>query len=81
MLETSDGEPVMLGWPEGYSVDGEGDDAVILDSDGQQIAGVGDDVRLGGGPISATELTAEVGSDLPERCRTDHSFAVASVIE
>jgi hypothetical protein len=79
MLETSDGEIIMLGWPDGYSVEGGTDDAVISDPDGEQVAAVGEEIRLGGGPISASDLENDDGA-LPNECETEHAFAVAAVM-
>lgn len=54
-------------WPAGYALEAEGDALLILDETGVIVARVGEQVELGGGPLS-DEAAAEVVDQLPEQC-------------
>jgi hypothetical protein len=78
MLLPEGGEALMLGWPDDWSVTLDGDD--LVDGDGKVLASVGDDLSLGGGPTSGSDLSSARGDEtIPEDCASRNAFAVASI--
>ena len=62
----TDGAPVALVWPEGYTVSGDADSFEILDAEGEVVALSGAALDIGGGGVSSTE-DAWVGLDCATR--------------
>lgn len=55
-------------WPNGYSLDMEGDEIKILDEDGQVVARVGDNISVAGGEDGWISCCIVLGRLLPFNC-------------
>ena len=62
-------------WPHGFSLRTEGEEIQVIDSNGQVVARVGDEIYVGGGEVAipeeeAKELVEEsiIGQPLPDNC-------------
>jgi hypothetical protein len=55
-------------WPKGYYMEKEGDEIMILDEDGQVVAGVGDTISAAGGEMRNICNLWLIGVFLPLAC-------------
>lgn len=65
----------LLIWPHGFSLRTEGEEILIIDSNGQVFARVGDEIYVGGGEVAIPEEEAKefieesiTGQPLPDNC-------------
>ena len=65
----SGGRSTYVVWPEGYALVDRGGRTVLIDPVGREVAGLGEDVSLGGGFLSARHIEGSVHGGLPDPCR------------
>jgi len=70
----------LLIWPHGFSLHIEGKEIHVIDSDGQLVARVGDQIKVGGGEAPAEKVEEYTGKSLPDN-RTGPYWIVSEVIE
>jgi hypothetical protein len=64
------GDATYIVWPQGYALVDRGDREVLIDPIGNEIAELGDEVRLGGGFVYLDHLQDAVIGGIPDECRT-----------
>jgi hypothetical protein len=79
MVKNAPSELQMLAWPTGFTTQGNGTSARVINDRGRDVAAIGDRIHLGGGPIPARLIRTAGGQSLPSACVIDHAFAVDSV--
>jgi hypothetical protein len=66
---TTEGSSELIIWPEGYSLNMEGDEIQIFDEDGQVVARVGDTISAAGGEMGWINVLWVKGGFLPFNCQ------------
>jgi hypothetical protein len=66
---TTEGSSELIIWPEGYSLNMEGDEIQILDEDGQVVARAGDTISAAGGEMGWINVLWVKGGFLPFNCQ------------
>lgn len=75
MRNAGDGPDYLLVWPANFEMSAEGGEVKLLGGEGKVMARVGDEIRIGGAGISASEASFESEEEMgrhfgvPEACR------------
>ncbi len=77
-MQDSDNSNYLLIWPQGFSLNIEGESIQIKDNTGQFVVQVGDNVRVGGGEIPTEQIEHYVSQPLPNDCSGPY-WIVASI--
>jgi hypothetical protein len=78
MLKHDNSPPQMIAWLPSFHTETGTGAAQVVNRDGATVAAIGDHVHLGGGPIPAPRIRTS-DSPLPQRCVTDHPFAMYTI--
>ena len=74
----------LLIWPHGFSLRTEGEEILVIDSNGQVVARVGDIINVGGGEVTAEGAREFIGKSftvqpLPDNCTGPYFFVADTV--
>ncbi|HEY7874119.1 MAG TPA: hypothetical protein VIG64_03245 [Actinomycetota bacterium] len=77
-VEGNDSSTVPL-WPEGFRLNHSDGEETLMDADGQVVAALGDQIRLGGGILTRKGAEKVALTPIPNECDGDRFFAVGQV--
>lgn len=77
-VQDDDNNNYLLIWPQGFSLNIDGESIQIKDNTGQLIVQVGDNVKVGGGEIPTEQIENYVAQTLPNDCSGPY-WIVASI--